>query len=170
MPTSATSKRHELLILDTGPIRELVLFHAISEFRFERLRAHLRFIDDAESYRRCSEFVASYSNRLTTSAGVVVELYHWIRETDERGRNKLWGRVYDEFRNMGINEEVVKLLHMDPTFIVRYGPVDGSLLELARRHLPRNPLILTADWPFHGECTKSGFRVSHLDQITARTA
>lgn len=170
MLTSAIDKRHELLILDTGPIRELVLYHAVSEFGFERLRNELRFIKDAESYGRCSEFVGTFSNRLTTSAGVVVELYHWIRATAEHGRSKLWGRVYDEFRNMGMYEEVVRLLVMDASLVVRCGPVDASLLQLARRHRAHNPLILTVDWSFHGECTKSGLKVSHLEEITARKA
>jgi hypothetical protein len=161
MLTSAIDRRHELLILDTGPIRELVLYHAVSEFGFEKLRDELRFIKDAESYNR---------NRLTTTAGVVVELYHWIRATEEHGRSKLWGRVYDEFQNMGMDEELVQLLLMDESLVVRCGPVDASLLQLARLHFAHNPLILTVDWSFHGECTKSGLKVSHLDEITARIA
>ena len=170
MLTSATSKQHQILILDAGPIRELVLFHAVSEFGFEKLRDDLRFIKDVESYNRCSEFVGTFSNRLTTSAGVVVELYHWIRDTEKHGQSRLWGRVYEQFRNMGMDEQVVQLVAMDSSLVLRCGPVDTSLLEIARRHLARNPLVLTADWPFHWECINSGVQVSHLDQIATRIA
>src|ERR1700687_1501692 len=135
MPTSSEiNSRHRLLILDTGPIRELVLFHAVSEFRLENLRRSLRFIKDEETYRKCYLYIASFRQMTTTSASVVVELYHWIRETEPYGRSKLWRRVYDEFQSMGMDEEVVRLLDMDVSFVMRFGPVDGSLLELARRH------------------------------------
>jgi hypothetical protein len=170
MPTSAISKRHQLLILDSGPIRELVLFHAVSVFGLRNLRKELRFIRDQEGYDKCSQFVASFQTKTTTSAAVVVELYQWIRHTEPHGQYKLWERVYDEFRNMGMDEEVIKLLDMDPPFVVRFGPVDASLLQLARRHLARNPVILTTDGPLYGECTKSGLNVSHLDEIAARLA
>jgi len=102
----------------------------------------------------------------TTSASVVVELYHWIRETEPHGQSKLWSRVYDEFKNMGMDEEVVKLSDMDPTFVLRFGPVDGSLLELARRHVARKPMILTTDLPLYGECKKAGLSVSHIHEVT----
>jgi hypothetical protein len=154
-----------LLILDTGPIRELVLFHAVSEYGFDKLRKSLRFIRHPESYNRCSKFIASF-RQVTTSASVVVELYHWIRDTDGNGQKKLWGRVCDEFRNMEMDEEVVRLLDMDVDFVSRFGPVDGSLLGLARRHAGRNPLILTSDRPLHGECKKAGLGVSHIDEVT----
>jgi hypothetical protein len=163
---SGISRRHGLLILDTGPIRELVLFHAVSEFRLENLRRSLRFIKDDRSYKSCSEYVASFRQMTTTSASVVVELYHWIRETEPYGQSKLWRRVYEEFQNMGMDEEVVKLLDMDASFVMRFGPVDGSLLELARRHTSRNPVILTADSPLYGECKKGGLSVSHIDEVT----
>ncbi len=104
----------------------------------------------------------------TTSASVVVELYHWIRETEPHGQSKLWRRVYEEFKNMGMDEEVVRLLDMDASFVTRSGPVDGSLLELARRHARRNPVILTTDWPFWRECWNASLNVSHINEVTLK--
>jgi hypothetical protein len=138
----------------------------VSEFRLDNLRRSLRFIKNEESYGKCSDFIASFRQMTTTSASVVVELYHWIRETEPHGQSKLWRRVYDEFQNMGMNKEVVKLLDMDANLVTRFGPVDGSLLELARRHAGRNPVILTTDWALHGECKKAGLSVSHIDEVT----
>jgi len=163
---SGLGKQNGLLILDTGPIRELVLFHAVSEFHLENLRKTLRYLKDEESYKRCSEYIASFRQMTMTSASVVVELYHWIRDTEPHGRSKLWQRVYEEFRNMGMNEEVVRLLDMDASFVTRFGPIDGSLLELARRHAPKNPMILTTELPLCGECRKGGLSVSHIYEVT----
>jgi hypothetical protein len=166
LTSSGISSPHRLLILDSGPIRELVLFHAVSEFRLENLRRSLQYIKDEESYGKCCEFIASFRQMTTTSASVVVELYHWIRKTEPHGQSKLWSRVYDEFQNMGMAEEVVKLLDMDPNFVVRFGPVDGSLLELARRHAAQKPMILTTDSPLYAECKKGGLSVSHINEVT----
>jgi len=166
MPTSFEgSSRCELLILDTGPIRELVGFHAVDRFGFERLRSDLCFISNPESYRMCTQFVASF-RRKTTSASVVAELYRWIRETDPKGQAKLWNRVYEDFQNMGMDEEVVRLVEMDLGLVVTFGPVDVSLLELARRHADHNPVLLTIDSKLYGECKKAGLHVSHLQEVT----
>jgi hypothetical protein len=50
MPSSFEREhRRELLILDTGPIRELGVFRAVEQFRFEGLRKSLRCIVDRDS-------------------------------------------------------------------------------------------------------------------------
>src|SRR6266404_6942566 len=133
MSSNPERKRGDsLLILDTGPIRELVLFHAVDQYRFEGLRGELRFIRDRRSYLRCAKFIASFRGK-TTSASVVAELNSWIRKTDATGQTKLWNRVYEEFWSMGLDEEVVRLVDMELDFVARFGPVDVSLFELARR-------------------------------------
>src|SRR5271166_863463 len=125
--------RHELLILDTGPMRELILGHAVFEFGFERLRRDLTWPTDIEPYNRCSSFIGSFKRRIT-SASVVSELYYWIRDTEKNGQERLWHRAYEEFRDMGMTEEVIPLAAMDIEMVTRLGPVDASLIELAKRH------------------------------------
>src|SRR5208282_590227 len=125
--------RRELLILDTGPIRELVLFHAVDQFGFEGLRSNLQCIVDRDSYLRCTKFIRLFHKK-TTSASVVAELNYWIRETDRTGQVRLWKRVYEEFREMGMDEQAVRLLEMDISLVTRLGPLDVSLLEIARRN------------------------------------
>jgi hypothetical protein len=169
MPSLTDRSGERLLIVDTGVIRELVLFHAVQEFRFERLRRELRFIKSVDTYERCGRFIRLYW-RKTTSASVVGELYQWIRKTDPTGRERLWGRIYDEFRGMGMDEEVVKLLDMDVNPVTRFGPVDVSLIELARLYTRDNtrdhPRVLTVDTALHGECRQAGLRVSLVQEIT----
>jgi hypothetical protein len=165
MPSlSEENDRGQLLIFDTGVIRELVLFYAVQEFGFERLRRGLRFIKNLDSYEKCGQFIALF-RRKTTSASVVAELYQWIRTTDSRGQRRLWNRVYEEFRAMDMNEEVVRLVDMDIDLVQRFGPVDISLIELARRHTRDNPRVLTADEPLHGKCKQWGLPVSHVQEI-----
>ena len=83
--TFETEYRRKLLILDTGPIRRLVLFHAVDQYRFEGLRNNLQWIRDRDSYIRCTKFIGSF-HRKTTSASVVAELNYWIRDTERTGQ------------------------------------------------------------------------------------
>jgi hypothetical protein len=158
------------LLLDTGPIRELVLFHAVEHLRFQSLRGELRFMRDRPSYRKCSQFIASFRRRVT-SASVVVELYHWIRDTDRTGQERLWNRVYEEFEAMGMEEELVRLLDMDSRLVARLGPADVSLLELARRHVADKPVLLTAESRayagLYAACKNVGIDVYDIGRITS---
>ncbi len=167
MRTSTSFERgypRQLLILDTGPIRELVTFYAVHEFGFERLRSELRVFQDRGAYQTCGKFIGTF-RRKTTSASVVAELHTWIRDTDPGGQGRLWNRVYEEFREMGMDEEAVKLLEMDRDLVKRLGPVDVSLLALGRRHADHDPLVLTIDSELHGECKKAGLQVSLIQEI-----
>jgi hypothetical protein len=149
----------DLLIIDTGPIRELVSYQAVASYGFHALRGDLLFLRNESAYEVCSQFIATFRRKMT-SASVVAELYHWIRKTEARGHARLWHRVYEEFRLMGMDEEVVRLLELEEDLVARFGPIDGSLIELARRHISQKPLILTIDRGLHGECIKAGFRAS----------
>jgi len=170
MPSSFKTKER-FLILDTGPIREMVTFHAVEEYGFERLRGDLEFIRDTDSYGRCSKFIASFM-RKTTSASVVKELDYWIRNTEPIGKERLWSRVAEEFREMRMDEEVVRLVEMASAgemglaLLAKLGPVDLSLLRLARHHANEGAHVLTTDGPLCGECERAGLHVSHLRDVT----
>jgi hypothetical protein len=172
MPSSfRTPDKRELLIFDTGPIREMVTFHAVEQYGFERLREDLRLVRDPQCYGQCSKFIASF-RRKTTSASVVAELNYWIRNTERAGQERLWNRIYEEFREMGMDEEVVKLVQMVSAggmglaLLTRLGPVDVSLMELARLHAKEDPTLLTTDDPLCSECERAGLRASHLRDVT----
>jgi hypothetical protein len=143
-----------VLILDTGPIREIVSYYAVHNLRFHTLRPQLIHLVNPDTYENCSTFLSSFRKK-TTSASVVAELYYWIRETEPMGHKQLWERVYQEFENMGMDENVVKLLDMQLELVTRYGPVDASLLEIARRNARQKPVILTLDSRLHAECVKA---------------
>jgi hypothetical protein len=162
--TFETEYRRKLLILDTGPIRELVLFHAVHELGFEGLRQNLHCILDRESYVRSTKFIGSFHGK-TTSASVVADLNYWIRKTEITGRERLWNRVYQEFDAMRMDEQVVKLLEMDISRVAEFGPMDVSIIEIARRNANLGPVLLTMDSPLHRECELAGFRAKNLFEI-----
>ena len=137
--------RRDLLIVDTGTIRELVTFHAVENLGFDKLRNHLRFFFTREAH--------------------VAELNYWIRKTDLDGHVKLWNRVHDEFRNMKMDEEVVKLVNMDMILVVKHGPVDTSILDIAKRNSGVSPFVLTIDDKLVAECKRALIAASSLNEI-----
>jgi hypothetical protein len=143
--------QRRLLILDAGPIRELVVYRAVNELDFNKLSGELRHFADVTAYTRFSAFLSSFQHR-TTSASVVAELYQWIRNTDAAGRKDLWQLTFEEFKNSGLDEHLIKLLDMDIDLVSRYGPTDVSLMEIARSNSSISPLILTLDGRLHSEC------------------
>lgn len=158
------------MILDTGPIREMVTFRAVAEYGFERLQEELHFITDPESYERSSQFIGSFRSK-TTSASVVAELNYWIRRTEPAGLERLWNRVAEEFREMQMDEEVVRLVDMASAgelglgMLAKLGSVDVSLMGLALRHARDGALLLTTDSPLCGECERAGLHVSHFQDV-----
>lgn len=156
--------RRGLLILDTGPIHELLLHRAVFHFGFEKLRPKLQWLTTPASYNRCSELIASFRRKMT-SAYVVSELNYWIRKTEDKGQAKLWYRAYSEFRDMGMTEEVTPLLAMDIDMVAHFGPTDASLIELATLHQSEDPVVLTVDRKLCGHCLKVGLGVRLLQEL-----
>jgi len=157
-------RRGGIAILDTGPIWELVLYNAVKQLGFASLEEDLAYFVNPQAYENCGIFLSTFA-RKTTSASVVAELYHRIRPTEAKGHPKLWELVYEEFKNMRMDEDVVRLLDMEPNLVAKYGPTDVSLLEIARRNLGRGPVILTVDARFHMECKKTGTRSELLIEV-----
>ena len=162
--------RRNLLLLDTGPIWELILFRAVQQLRFENLRRELRFFRDRASYDRCNRFILSFRQRMT-SPSVVLELYHRIRDTNRSGQAELRGLIHEEFMDLSIDEDFVKLVEMPRESVVKLGPADVSLIKLAVRNRERGPFVLTIEsdeshlW---AECKRAHVNVNILEEVLAQ--
>lgn len=152
------------VILDTGPVREFITYHAVYGFGFESLRPELKHLASVEAYENCGRFLTSFQKRIT-SASVVAELHYWIRDTDRTGQKRLWERAREEFENMGMEENLVRLLDMDLDLVARCGPTDVSLIEIARQHFSHKPVILTLDARLCSECWKASIGSSLLAEV-----
>jgi hypothetical protein len=152
------------VIVDTGPIWELVLYRAVKELSFASLGRDLKHFVSSEAYENCGSFLSSFKKR-TTSAAVVAELYLKIRGTQQNGHPQLWNLVYEEFRSMSMDEDVVKLLDMQADLVAKYGPTDVSLIEIARQNLDQKPVILTLDGRLRDACLKAQIRSDLLVEV-----
>lgn len=162
--SSSSGDRRTIVIVDTGPIWELVLYHAANQLGFTSLGRKLTHFVSSEAYDNCGTFLSTFRKK-TTSASVVAQLHRFIRETEQKGQRQLWNRVYEEFESMGMDEDVVKLLNMDLELVARHGPTDVSLIEIARRNLSQKPVILTLDGRLHSECMRAGIKAVLLIEV-----
>ena len=156
----------ELLILDTGPLWELLSFLAVTRLGYKKLQKNLRHFRDDRQYQLYSNFVAQF-RRKTTTAGVVVELYRFIRETENTGQLELWEELYREFRQMGMDEQAVSLLTMPIADVAKRGPTDMSLISCARDNAAAKPVVLTIDRELWSLCRRIPIDSVTLDEITA---
>jgi rRNA-processing protein FCF1 len=159
--------RRKLLLIDTGPLRELITFMAVFGLGFQSLQNEIEFLFENLLFERFGHYIGSFQQKSTTSS-VIVELYHWIRETNRSGRKQIWSLVYDEFARMGMEERSVKLLDMPMDMVARCGPADISLLTLAHQQVDSDPVVLTMDRELRSECLNAKIRVVHIHDILGR--
>jgi hypothetical protein len=156
------------LILDTGPIRELVTYRAVNDLRFMSLRKELEHLSSLEAYQNCGHFLSLFRKKMT-SASVIAELNYWIRCTRREGQRQLWQLVHDEFDNMGMEEDIVRFLEMGMDLVTKHGPVDASLVEIARRNPVHNPIVITIDDRLRAECEKVPISTKSLFEACQRS-
>ena len=155
-----------VLIFDTGPLWELVLYSAVHTLRYLSLKSELRHLQSASFYQRLSEFVASYP-RKTTTPHVVAEISAWIRRTERKGQPAMWELVYREFSSMGMDEGVLKLLDMPQELVAGFGAVDASVLKLGLTFGLTKSLVLSIDSDLIAECRRAGVDATHLWEVIA---
>ncbi len=156
----------QILILDTGPLWELVLYSAVHELGFIRLEPELRHLRNRASYQRLSTFIARFQ-RKTTSSYVVAEISAWVRRTEKNGQANIWRLVYNEFASMGMDESVLKLLELPFEIVADKGAVDASVLELGLRLANQKAKVLTIDSSLLAECNRSGLDATDIWQVIA---
>lgn len=156
----------QVLVFDTGPLWELVLYSAVHTLRFESLRSGLNHLRADASYQRLTQFVASFQTK-TTTPHVIAEISSKIVRTEQKGRLAIWGIVYTEFSSMRMDEGVIKLLEMPQNLVADIGAADASVLKLGLSFGPRKSLIVSTDGPLIAECKRAGVYARDLWEVIA---
>jgi len=79
----------------------------------------------------------------------------------------MWELVYTEFRSMGMDESLLKLLEMPQELVADIGAVDVSVLRLGLSFRQPRPLVLSVDRPLIAECERAGVNAKHLWEVIA---
>jgi hypothetical protein len=166
MSTTPNINERRVLIFDTGPLRELILYSAVHNLRFRLLEGELHHLTKRAYHTRLTEFIKGFSHR-TTSSQVVSEIGAWINKTKKPGHANIWRIVRDEFVSMGMDETVLKFLEMRLDLIVDKGIADASVLHLGIRYADRRPQVLTIDGDLAAECRRRGINAVSLWEVIA---
>jgi len=158
-----------VLIFDTGPLRELILYEAVHTLGFKRLAPDLLHLRSDTDRNRLSQFISGFQNR-TTTPQVVAEISSWVQRTDSQGRANIWAVVYREFQGMGMDERLIKLLEMPRDLVAELGAVDTSVLNLGLSFDPGAPLVLSIDRSLIKKCNQSGVSALDLWEVIAGSA
>ena len=86
---------------------------------------------------------------------------------ERKGRSAIWGLVYNEFHQMGMDEGLLKLLEMPRELVADIGAVDVSVLKLGLSLRPPEPLVLSIDSHLIAECNRAGVSAKHLWEVIA---
>jgi hypothetical protein len=160
------NREWNLLIFDTGPLWELILYSAVHQLRFQSLEGELRHLTKPSYHSRLADFVGRFPYR-TTSSQVVSEIGTWIKRTKRPGRTDIWRIVRAEFVSMGMDERALKLLEMRLDLVADMGIADASVLHLGLNLADRRPQVLSIDSALVAECRRSGIDAVHLWEIIA---
>lgn len=163
----STLSSPQLLIFDTGPLWELVIYSAVHQLRFQSLNSELQYLRTRPSYEIVTNFIGNFRNR-TTTPHVVAEISSLIiRRTERTGHRAIWERVYTEFRRMGMDESVLKLLELPQKRVAEIGATDAGVLGLGLNFGKSKPVVLSVDFPLIAECKRAGVNAKHLREVLA---
>ena len=154
----------KILVLDTGPLWELVLYSAADHFRSAYLLEQIQHLRSKDHYENLTAFIACFQRRITTPH-VVAEISKRIRDTEKVGHAKFWELVYGEFEKMGMDEESLELLQMPQGLVAAMGAIDVSILEVASSYGPSQATVLSVDRKLISECKEAGVDAEHLSGL-----
>lgn len=163
-PARRLPTAQQVLILDTGPLWELVLYAAVTRLRFESLRGNLQFYKHQSAYEQASRFIEGFQRR-TTTPQVVAEISRHVDRTDEAGRPAIWSLVYEEFRSMGMEESLIRLLEMPTQLVAQLGAPDVSVLQLGQNLSRYEPVVLSIDGGLIAACRSAGVIAKHVWEV-----
>jgi hypothetical protein len=163
LPRAALSET-QVLVFDTGPLWELVLYSAVHKLRFLSLKTKLRYLQSDSSYPKLSDFIAAFQKK-TTTPHVVAEMSARIIRTEPKGQSAIWGLVYAEFSSMRMDERVMKLLEMPQRLVASVGAVDAGVVRLGLSIGEPNCLVLSLDRRLISECRQAGLNVKDLWEV-----
>lgn len=152
------------VILDTGPLLDLLLYRFWSEqgrpVDENRLTCRTKFNISPD---HISQFLGMCRNIIFVP-GVIVEVGRLAR--DEIGRTPgkssvlspaaFWRFAIRELHQMGADERWTRFLLLDQTLIEELGPTDAALIRCAEEMGERRAPIFTHDEPLWGRCRRQG--------------
>ena len=149
-------------IVDTGPLFDFLLWRFSESSRIPNLFSKLIYLTN-DPYKKSVQWYFAVAKPITTCPQVIAEI-HRHAEKQLRGvylRN-FWVFAQKELIELGLNEELVKLVEMDSDTLSSFGPADTALLRIAT---DLNRPVFTAEGKLAGLCRKKEVSVLGIADI-----
>ena len=157
-------------IVDTGPLFDYLLWRFSDSIRnisaqlTYNLIAKLIYLTDDPS-KKSLQWYFSVAKPITTSPHVISEI-HRHAEQALRGLylKNFWQFAQKELKDLGLDEKLVELVHMNGETLSFFGPTDTALLQIAANSHTQS--IFTEDTRLAGQCRKREVNVLSITQAT----
>jgi hypothetical protein len=164
MRASPVISEPQVLIFDTGPLWELVLYSAVRTLEFGSLEPELTYLRTHSAYQRLTDFV-DFFPRKTTTSHVVAEISSKVIRTERKGRSAIWGLVYGEFSSMRMDERLLKLLEMPQSRVADMGATDVGVLQLAMGFATQKAVVISIDEQLIAQCKTARVDAQHIRDV-----
>lgn len=154
----------EQLILDTGALWEYFVrsYQSVHRTSWLLAKCHFCVLTDETLFDGFREMLGRKRGWLLTVPGVIAELQGHARRAEHGAPDRrqtpfqktFWELVQQEMRQLKFNEDICRVVDMDPTCLGAFGPVDTSLLNVAKSRIGghHSCIMLVSDGDLFGRC------------------
>jgi len=164
----------EHFVLDTGPLLDYFARLYSDQYHSTWISArispvtpqHKVWVDGFRS------FFEHHKGRLLTSSGVIAEIERHIRKAVSKAhyqnikelQDRFWTLVQNKMKELKFDEDTQHLVDMSKNILTDLGPVDTSIIELAKKHAKSGKrfIVLTTDFGIRKRCMKEQIPVESV--------
>ena len=151
-------------VIDSGPLFESLLWRFSESFDQPDLISRPQYLKTSDD-RAALAWYLPLAKPIVTSPEVIAEIHGRVTREARLRQPRLgdfWKFSQKELSQLGLAEELVKLVEMEPEILSRFGPTDTSLIRLGSQF--RRP-VLTEDGPLGARCKQERLEVLTTSDI-----
>ncbi|MEW6606323.1 MAG: hypothetical protein AB1414_02555 [bacterium] len=152
------------IIMDTGPLFDLLLANCWWKYFRTFPTEHLRYIRNERQYKNLRDYIFSIELILITPY-VLAEINYQLRKIKDKDGiyNKFWKLTIELLKDNKFQEGVIKIVEIDLQALSNFGLTDAVLILLTgNTRLP----IFTGDSPLKNYCKVKGLDSLFIYDIT----
>ncbi|OGW20439.1 MAG: hypothetical protein A2077_03155 [Nitrospirae bacterium GWC2_46_6] len=165
----------EHFVLDTGPLLDYFARLYGDQYHSTWLSARISPVTPQHKIwvGGFRSFFEHHKGRLLTSSGVIAEIERHIRKAAREAhyrnlkefQDHFWTLVQNKLKELKFDEDTQYLIDMSKNILADLGPVDTSIIELAKKHAKSGKrfIVLTTDFGIHKRCMEEQIPVESVE-------
>lgn len=151
-------------IVDTGPLFDFVWLRYCEKRSKSYKPIDFLYLSSTLS-REAVSWYFRIAKPLVTCPQVIAEMHnHAIKRLRDDKLREFWKVAQMELIELGLDEDLVKLVEMDSDILCSFGPADTALIHIAIRR-QTSCSIFTTDGKLAGHCIDKQIKVLSLGEI-----